>query len=106
MTLLIALTAAVAVTVVWYSSPKARQLKIGLMCYMFWGASVMWVVDALSEYKELGAAYFTPAAVDMLNDSFLGLSVVALGCTVWLCALIISDPKGVIKDTLTRNKQQ
>lgn len=35
MTLLIAFTAAVVVTVVWYSSPKARKMNIGLMCYMY-----------------------------------------------------------------------
>lgn len=106
MTLLISLTAAVAVTIVWYTSPKARELRIGLMCYMFWGASVMWLVDALFEYKEHGAEYFTPAAADMLNDSFLGLCVVALSSAVWLCVLLISDPRGVVRDALTHKKQQ
>ena len=38
MTLLITLIAAVIVTIVWYTSPKARKLKarklkVGLMCY-------------------------------------------------------------------------
>lgn len=51
MTLLITLIAAVIVTIVWYTSPKARKLKVGLMCYMYWGASIMWLVDALFEYK-------------------------------------------------------
>lgn len=37
MTLLITLIAAVIVTIVWYTSPKARKLKVGLMCYMYWG---------------------------------------------------------------------
>ena len=44
MTLLITLIAAVIVTIVWYTSPKARKLKVGLMCYMYWGASIMWLV--------------------------------------------------------------
>lgn len=70
MTLLITLIAAVIVTIVWYTSPKARKLKVGLMCYMYWGASIMWLVDALFEYKEQGAGYFTPATADMINDSF------------------------------------
>ena len=41
MTLLITVIAAVVSTVVWYSSEKARELKIGVLLYMFWGASLM-----------------------------------------------------------------
>lgn len=105
MTLLIALVAAVIVTVIWYTSPKARKMKIGLMCYMYWGASIMWFIDALFEYKELGAGYFTPATADMINDSFLGICVVALGAVVWLGAMLISDPEGVVKKALAEKKQ-
>lgn len=60
----------------------------------------MWLVDAIFEYAE----YFTPAPMDMLNDFFLGLSVVALGLIVWLVVLLIKDPKGVVKATLLKKK--
>ena len=99
MTLLITLIAAVIVTIVWYTSPKARKLKVGLMCYMYWGASIMWLVD------EQGAGYFTPATADMINDSFLGICVVALGTVVWLGTMLISDPEGVVRKVLTEKKQ-
>lgn len=105
MTLLIALVAAVIVTVIWYTSPKARKMKIGLMCYMYWGASIMWFIDAIFEYKELGAEYFTPALSDMLNDGFLGLCVVALGTVVWLGTMLVSDPEGVVRKALAEKKQ-
>ena len=98
MTLLITIIAAVISTVVWYSSEKARELKTGVLLYMFWGASLMWLVDAVAEYIEAGADYFTPAAQDMLNDAFLGLSVIALALVVWLVRLLITDPKGVVRD--------
>lgn len=104
MTLLITLIAAVIITIVWYTSPKARKLKVGLMCYMYWGASIMWLVDALFEYKEQGAGYFTPATADMINDSFLGICVIALGTVVWLGTMLISDPEGVVKKALTEKK--
>jgi hypothetical protein len=68
---------------------------------MFWGASIMWLVDAIFEYAELRAAYFTPSAQDMLNDSFLGLSVIALALVVWVIVFLINDPKHVIKKTLS-----
>ncbi|MCR5182177.1 MAG: hypothetical protein K6D56_04070 [Clostridia bacterium] len=102
MTLLTAVFAAVIATVVWYASSSAREMKVGILCWMFWGASAMWLVDAIFEYAELGAEYFTPAPEDMLNDLFLGLSVVALALVIWVIVLLIKDPKGVIKARLKK----
>lgn len=102
MTLLTAVFAAVVATVVWYASPSAREMKVGILCWMFWGASAMWLVDAVFEYAELGAEYFTPAPEDMLNDLFLGLSVVALALVIWVIVLLIKDPKGVIRAKLKK----
>jgi len=45
-----------------------------------------------------------PAPIDMLNDLYLGLPVVALGLMIWLVILLIKDPKGVIKATLFKRK--
>ena len=50
-----------------------------------------------------GAAIFTPAASDMLNDAFLGAAVVILALVIWLAALLIKDPNGVLTD-LFKNK--
>ncbi len=98
MTLLITVFAAITCTIIWYvGAPKSRKLYVGILTLMYWGASIMWLADAILEYKELGAKYFTPSAKDMLNDSFLGLSVVALGLIIWLIILLIKDPKGVIR---------
>ena len=102
MTLLISCLAAVATTVIWYTSEKARRLKIGTLALMFWGASLMWLVDAAAEYLELRAAFFTPAAADMLNDSYLGLSVVALGLVIWLVIVLVKDPAGTVHNTLLK----
>lgn len=98
MTLLIALIAAVIATIIWYASPKARMLKVGLLCYMFWGASIMWMVDAVAEYIELRSAYFTPALEDMINDSFLGLSVIVLALVIWAAYVLFKDPMHTIAD--------
>lgn len=104
MTLLISVFAAIVVTVIWYISENARILKVGVLCYMFWGASLMWLVDAVAEYLELGAAYFTPKAADMINDTFLGLAVVALALIIWLVILLVKDPKGVMHASITKQK--
>ena len=103
MTLLITIFAAVAVTIKWYTRAD-DSMQLGMLCFLYWGASIMWLVDALFEYAELGAEYFTPALEDMLNDAFLGLSVVALGLVIWLIRLLITDPKGSVRAALKKDK--
>lgn len=98
MTLLLTVIAAVFSTLIWYLSENARELKCGILCYMFWGASLMWLVDAAVEYIELGTEYFQPSARNMINDTFLGLSVIALALVVWVIYILIKDPKGTIRN--------
>ena len=104
MTLLTAAIAAVIVTLVWYFKDGTNEMRIGTLSLMYWGATLMWLVDAVVEYIELKAAYFTPEPVDMLNDFFLGISVVVLGLIIWLVMFLIKDPKGVLQKRLQRNR--
>ena len=101
MTLLITVVAAVIATARWYSE-KSDNMNLGILCFLFWGASIMWLADAIFEYAELGAAYFSPSLQDMLNDTFLGLAVVALALVIWIVALLIKDPKGKVLMTLKK----
>lgn len=102
MTLLISCLAAVIATLVWYNSESARQCKISILCFLYWGASIMWLVDAVVEYLEIGAEYFTPAPSDMLNDAFLGMSVVVLALIIWVVIMLITDPKGVVRKAVLK----
>ncbi len=104
MTLLITLFAAIICTVIWYKNAPKNEMKVGILCWLYWGAAIMWLVDAIFEYVELQAEYFTPAPLDMLYDFYLGLSVVALGLIIWLIILLIKDPRDVIKDALFQKK--
>ena len=104
MTLLVTVFAAIISTIIWYKTAPDGQMKVGVLALMYWGASLMWMADAIFEYSELGAGYFTPAPADMLNDLFLGLSVVALGLIIWLIIVMIKDPRGVLKETLFKKK--
>lgn len=97
MTLLITVFSAIISTVIWYTKKSARELKCGTLCYMFWGASLMWLVDAAVEYLKVGAEYFQPNIQDMLNDTFLGFSVVAFALAVWLVLLLVKDPKKILE---------
>ena len=101
MTLLITVFAAIVATVVWYCSAKARLLKAKMLCYMYWGAAMMWFVDAVFEYKEKGAEFFTPPVEDMINDLYLGLSAVALALVVWLAVVLFKDPFHVVQGAVS-----
>lgn len=103
MTLLITVFAAIITTVRWYNR-KDDTMQLGMLCFMFWGASLMWLGDAIFAFIELKAAYFIPAPADMLNDAFLGLSVIALALIIWLVRLLITDPKGSVKAALKKKK--
>ena len=103
MTLLICVFAAIICTVKWYTSHD-NTMRLGVLCCLYWGASLMWLADAIFEYIELGSEYFSPAPADMLNDTFLGLSAVALGLIIWLVILLIKDPRGTVRSALQRKK--
>lgn len=102
MTLLTAIFAAIACTIIWYRNAPKDEWRVGILALMFWGASLMWLVDAVFEYVELGDAYFTPEPAEMLNDLYLGLSVVALGLVIWLVILLVKDPRGAVRATLLK----
>lgn len=99
MTLLITVFAAIIATVKWYTR-KDDTMQLGMLVFMFWGASMMWMGDAIFGYIEDGADFFVPAPLDMLNDAYLGFSVVALALIIWIARLLITDPKGVVKKSM------
>ncbi len=104
MTLLTSLFAAIICTIIWYKKAPDKEMRMGTLSLIYWGASIMWFVDAIFEFVELKAEYFTPEPLDMLNDFFLGISVVALGLIIWLIILLIRDPRGVIKKMLSKKE--
>lgn len=102
MTLLITVIAAIVATVIWYANENRDVYKLGTLSLMYWGASLMWFMDFVAEYRELHADYFAQGTADILNDSLLGVTVVTIGLIAWLAVLFVKDPKGVIKKKFTK----
>jgi len=102
MTLLVTVFAAIICTVLWYKKAPQDEMKLSPLCFLYWGASLMWFIDSIYEFAAEPASFFTPATADLLNDLFLGLSVVALGLIVWLIVLLVKDPRGVFKAMLQK----
>ena len=104
MCLILTTIAAVVCTAIWYASAMAREMKVSVLCWLFWGAAIMWFVDLAFEYAEEGAAVFEPALADVINDSLLGLSVITLALVIWTVVLLVRDPKGVVRAALLKKK--
>ena len=96
MVLLISVCAAVVATIVWYLTLPEDSMRLSTLCMIYWGASVMWFVDAVAEYIRVGSEYFNPTVETMINDTFLGLAVVVLGLVIWLIRLLITDPRQML----------
>lgn len=96
MTLLITVFAALFASIIWMYKDVKNEKKVGTLALMYWGASIMWFVDAIFEYIELRDAYFHPAGADMINDGFLGFSVVAFGMMIWFVMVIVRRLKACV----------
>jgi len=97
MTLVITVFAALIATIIWYFNDNSNKYRLGTLSLIYWGASLMWFIDFVFEYAELKAEYFNQEIFDIINDSILGICVVALGLIAYVIILLVKDPKKVLK---------
>ena len=98
MWLILTFLAAVIATAAWYSKAPRDEYKLGFLSLMFWGATIMWLVDHVVAYLTEGGEFFEIS----LDSTLLGVCVVLAGLLLWEIVLLVSDPKGVVKRTLKR----
>ena len=72
MTLLLTVFAAIISTVVWYRQAPQDDMQVSTLCWLYWGASIMWLGDAIFGYLEEGAGYFTRHRRPCLTTAFWG----------------------------------
>lgn len=98
MTLILTTLAAAISLIIFYASQKAREMNINILCYMFGGASLMWLVDVIVELVKDGPeVVFNPSGEEILNEFLLALAVIALALLIWAIIILIKDPKRVFK---------
>lgn len=97
MCLIITVFAAIITTAIWYLNDNSRKYGIGMLTLMYWGASLMWLVDIIFSVAE-GGSFFNVSA----DDALLGVVIVMCGLIVWTIALLWKDPKNIIKSVLTK----
>ncbi len=99
MYLLITAIAAVVSTVVWYVQAPVDKYRVRTLCFVYWGASLMWLIDSITTAIE-GEGFFEVS----FDAALLGITAVLAGLIVWLVILLIKDPKGVFKRMVTQDK--
>jgi len=98
MFLILTALAAIIATVIWYVKSPDDKYKLGVLSLMFWGATIMWLVDHIMAFASEGGAFFEIST----DATMLGVAVVVLALMAWVITLVISDPKGVLKKVLKR----
>jgi hypothetical protein len=98
MWLLLTALAAIIASVLWYVGAPTDKYKLGFLSLMYWGATIMWLVDHVIAYAQGEGAFFEIDA----DATALGLSVLLLGLFVWLVVLLVSDPKRVLRAVLKK----
>lgn len=93
MWLLITAFAALVTSALWYVSSPSDKYKLGFLSLIYWGATLMWLVDHVMAYTQEGGQFFEINA----DATGLGMSVLILGLFIWLVRLLVSDPKGVLR---------
>ena len=100
MFLIITALAAIIATILWYFNAPEDKYKLSTLCFIFWGATLMWLVDHVMAYLIEGGEFFELT----LDATMLGVTVVLSGLIVWVVTLLIKDPKGVFNKLLQSEK--
>lgn len=99
MCLIITAFAAVITTIIWYFKAHDKEIKLGILALMYWGASLMWLVDSFFCIAE-GEPFFDLS----VDDAILGLVIVLSGLIAWVLILLCNDPKKVLAASFKRTK--
>lgn len=85
MFLIITALAAIISTVLWYRNTSEDKNKLSILCFIYWGATLMWLVDHVVAFLEDGGPFFevTPDA------TLLGITVVLSGLIAWAITLLL-----------------
>ncbi len=96
---IITAVAAIVSTIIWYVNSPNDKYKLSTLCFIFWGATIMWLVDHEMAYLMEGGEFFEIST----DATLLGVNVVLLGLLLWIIVLLVKDPKGVFTRLLKKD---
>ncbi len=86
MWLLLTAAAAIAATVGSRLGAPGDRYHLGFLALIYWGATLMWLVDHVIAYVEEGGPFFDLS----LQATWIGLSVLVLGLLMWVIRLLFA----------------
>ncbi len=93
MWLIVIAFAAVVATALWYSKAENDKYMLKFLSLLLWGATIMVFVDHAIGYLTEGSEF-----LDMSIDAVVLGFVMVLGALIlWEIALLLKDPKQVIR---------
>jgi len=98
MWLLITAGAALTASVLWYLIRPRDRYRLGFLCLILWGATLMWLVDHVLAHIQEGGPFFEFSA----EATALGLSVLVLGLLIWLARLSASHSRRALRAVFKR----
>jgi len=93
MWLLMLLFSATISTVLWYSKAEDDKYMLKFLSLIFWGASIMVFIDHLVSYITEGGEFIEVT----VESATLGFVSIITALIVWEIALLIKDPKQIIR---------
>lgn len=78
MCLILTIFAAALCSGLWYRFDRSNVRKIGTLALMFWGASLMWLVDSV--FAVFGGEPFFDISME---DAVLGFIIIFAGVIFW-----------------------
>lgn len=90
MCLLLTTLAAIVAGLFWYFKDEDNAFKTGTLSLMYFGAALMWLVDAFFALSE-GEGFLDLS----LDDALLGFTIIICGLLAYLMLLVFRGPKKV-----------
>ncbi|MBS7616571.1 hypothetical protein KEJ45_05180 [Candidatus Bathyarchaeota archaeon] len=89
MWLILLASAATLTTAIWYSKAENDVYMLKLLTLIYWGATIMVLVDHAMGYLMEGGDFLEMTA----EATVLGTILVITGLIIWEIALLLKDPK-------------
>ncbi len=76
--------AAILTTMIWRKLSEDKY-QFSTLCFMYWGATLMWLVDHVIAFLTEGGAFFEIT----LDATLLGITVVLCGLLAWVILALV-----------------
>ncbi len=81
--------AAIVSTSIWLFLSAEKRKKLSTLCLIYWGATLMWLVDHCFAFIQEGGEFFDLSS----SATMLGVLVVAFGLLAWAVLLLVNKHK-------------